>query len=70
MKALTIIGFIIAVIAITFSILAFVANKITLSHIRQHEKEAETRLNNLSDAIRVHAIDKDLHKTESRKSKK
>lgn len=70
MTILTIISVIVAVIAIILALLAFVANRITIDYIHKFEEENEVKFNNLSDAIRTHAIDKDLHKTESRKSKK
>ena len=69
MKTLAIISLILALIAVIFALLAFIANYITINYVHENEEETKRRMDNLSEAIHFHAIDKDLHKTSKTKEK-
>lgn len=67
MKTMVIICIVIAIIAIILALLAFVVNKMTIDYINEKEEEMTKRMDNFSEALHLHAIDKDLHKIQTKK---
>lgn len=63
MKVFAILCFLLAVLAVIAALFTVVVNEHTLEEIESREKDLKLQIENLREAIRVHAIDKDLHKT-------
>lgn len=63
MKVIVFFSFIFAILAALVACFAIAVNKLTIEELNTREEELKREIQNLREAIRVHAIDKDLHKT-------
>ena len=63
MKVIVGFSFLLAVLAASVAFIAIAVNKLTIEELNAREEELKREIHNLREAIRVHAIDKDLHKT-------
>ena len=63
MKGFAILCFLLAVLAVVAALFTIVLIGHTLEEIESQEKDLKLQIENLREAIRIHAIDKDLHKT-------
>ena len=61
-KVIVFFSFILAILAALVACFAFVVNRLTLEELESREAELKREIQNLREAIRIHAIDKDLHK--------
>lgn len=67
MKGFAILCFLLAVLAVIAALFTVVVNGHTLEEIESREKDLKLQIENLREAIRLHIIDKDIHKQDGTK---
>lgn len=63
MKVIVIVSFLLAILSTLLACSAIVCSELTREELNARESELKREIQNLREAIRVHATDKDLHKT-------
>jgi predicted nucleic acid-binding protein len=69
MKVIVIVSFILAILSALLACSAIGCSELIREELNARESELKREIQNLREAIRVHAIDKDLHKTSKTKEK-